>query len=451
MPQFLNGLAVEDTAAVFGYEDQMDMHCKIAVSTVPKVIALLHRPDYNGPMERRQAFQFELKPNGEQQRQMSRSAGCARYIYNKALALKKERYEKKEPLTRFQLDKMLVQWKQETPWLSEAPAHALQQAILDLDRAYTNFFKKRAKFPKFHKKGLRDAFRESDRQCIKLDQVNSRIQLPKIGWVRYRNSREVLGEIRNVTVSLSVGKWFVSISTRREVEPPWHPSTSSVGLDWGVARFYTLSDGEYQEQLQPLREFLPKLAKLQRRLARKKKLSRNWKKTKAKITKLHTKIANIRKDLVHKSSNNISKNHAVVFVEDLQVKNMCASAKGTKAKPGNKVGQKSRLNRSILDASPFELRRQLEYKTQWSGGLLVSVPPQNTSRKCPECRHTSAENRKTQTKFVCVECGFSADADWVGAVNIKEAGLASLACSQPSPDARASCQEPTEGIVCASV
>jgi putative transposase len=277
------------------------------------------------------------------------------------------------------------------------------------------------------------------------------MQLPKIGWVRYRNSREVLGKIRSVTVSLSVGKWFVSISTRREVEPPWHPSTSSVGLDWGVARFYTLSNGEYRDQLQPFKEFLQKLAKLQRRLARKKRFSSNWKKAKAKITKLHRKIARIRKDFVHKSSNNISKNHAVVFVEDLQVKNMSRSAKGGRAKPGKKVRQKSGLNRSILDASPFELRRQLEYKTQWNGGLLVPVSPQNTSRKCPACQHTSAENRKTQTKFVCVECGFSANADWVGAVNIKEAGLASLACSSSSHAANASCQEPTEGIVCASV
>ena len=451
MLQFPNSLAVEDTAAVFGHEDQMNMHRKHAVSTMPKVLAFVHRPDHNPSMERRQAFQFELLPNGQQQRQMSRSAGCARYVYNKALALKKERYEKKEKLTRFQLDKMLVQWKQETPWLSEAPGHALQQAILDLDRAYTNFFKKRAKFPKFHKKGIRDSFRESDAKCIKLDQVNSRMQLPKIGWVRYRNSREVLGEIRSVTVSSSVGKWFVSISTRREVEQPLHPSRSSVGLDWGVARFYTLSDGEYQDQLQPLKKFLPKLAKLQRRLARKEKYSSNWKKAKAKITKLHTKIANIRKDFVHKSSNDISKNHAVVFVEDLQVKNMSASAKGRKANPGKKVRQKSGLNRSILDASPFELRRQLEYKTQWNGGLLVPVWPQNTSRKCPECQHTSAENRKRQTKFVCIECGFSAHADWVGAINIKEAGLASLACSSSSHAVSASCQEPTEGIVYASV
>jgi putative transposase len=117
----------------------------------------------------------------------------------------------------------------------------------------------------------------------------------------------------------------------------------------------------------------------------------------------------------------------VVFVEDLQVKNMSASSKGTKAKPGKRVAQKSGLNRAILDASPFELRRQLEYKTQWRGGLLVAVPPQNTSRKCPECQHTAAENRKRQAKFVCVECGFRAPADYVGAVNIKEAGFALFA------------------------
>jgi putative transposase len=422
----------------------MDMHGKSAVSTVSKLLVFVHGPDHNATMERRQAFRFELMPNSGQRRQMSRFAGCARYVYNKALALKIELYEKGEKASRFQLDKMLVSWKQQAPWLSEAPAHALQQALLDLDRAYQNFFKKRAAFPKFHKKGLRDSFRESDPKCIKLDQANSRIQLPKTGWVRYRNSREVLGAVRSVTVRQSAGKWFVSIATLREVERPQHRATSTVGLDWGVASFVTMSNGEVIEQLQPLKKFLPRLARLQRRMALKKKFSRNWKKAKQRVTQLHSKIANIRKHFLHKSSNDISKNHAVVFVEDLQVKNMSASSKGTKAKPGKRVAQKSGLNRSILDASPFELRRQLEYKTQWRGGLLVLVPPQNTSRKCPECQHTSAENRKTQAKFVCVECGFSAHADLVGAMNIKEAGLALLACSQPSPDGRASCQEPTE-------
>jgi putative transposase len=164
-------------------------------------------------------------------------------------------------------------------------------------------------------------------------------------------------------------------------------------------------------------------------LAKKKKFSKRWRKAKAGITKLHTKVANVRKDFVHRASHDISKNHVVVVIEDLQVKNMSKSA--TK-----KVAQKSGLNRSILDASPFELRRQLEYKTQWRGGLLVAVAPQNTSRKCPDCGHISAENRKSQAKFVCVECGFSAPADLVGAINIREAGLALLACSSSSGDVK---------------
>jgi putative transposase len=170
---------------------------------------------------------------------------------------------------------------------------------------------------------------------------------------------------------------------------------------------------------------------------RKEKFSKNWRKAQGKIAKLHSKIANIRKDFVRKVSNDISKNHVVVCIEDLQVKNMSKSA--TK-----KVAQKSGLNRCILDASPFELRRQLEYKAHWQGGLLVPVPPQNTSRKCPECGQVGAENRKSQAKFAYVECGFSANADFVAAVNIREAGLASLACSQPSGDVSPSCQEPTE-------
>ena len=325
----------------------------------------------------------------------------------------------------------------EHQFLSKVPAQALQQSLKNLERAYTNFFQKRADFPKFKKKGQRESFRIP--QAFEIDNQNGRIKLAKLAWMRYRKSQDILGEASNVTVSESCGKWYVSVQTEREVETPQHPSTSAVGMDWGVVNFVTLSDGEVVDHCQPLKKFLPKLAKLQRRMARKKKFSKNWRKAKARISKLHTKVANIRKDFVHKVSNDISKNHVVVVIEDLLVKNMSKSA-------AKKVAQKSGLNRSILDASPFELHRQLEYKTQWQGGLLVPVPPQNTSRKCPECGQVSAENRKSQAKFVCVECQFSANADFVAAVNIREAGLASLACSQPSSAVRASCQEPTEGI-----
>ena len=432
MSQLLDSLAVKDATAIFCHEDQMDVHCENAVSTVPKVLAFIHRPEYTSQMEQRQAYKFELRPNGEQARMMRRFAGSARYVYNRALALQQEMYViSGKSHTRFQLDKLLTTWKKETPWLADAPAHSLQQAVADLDRAYQNFFKKRAKFPTFHKKGQRGAFRESDPKCIALDQGNSRIRLPKIGWVRYRNSREVLGAVRNVTVSIVAGKYFVSINTLREVEQPIHASDSAVGVDFGIVRFASMSDGTHSAlpdtaSLDARKKFL------QRQLRHKKKFSGNWKKLQTKIAKVVRRITNIRMNHRHQFTNTLTKNHGVVFSGDLSVRNMSASAAGTIEKPGKNVKQKAGLNRAILAQGWGEVNRQLCYKMQWRGGLHVLVPERNTSRTCLCCGHVSAENRKTQAEFVCVECGFMANADFVGALNIREAGYALLACPQPS-------------------
>jgi putative transposase len=377
-------------------------------------------------------------PNGEQMRWMREFVGSCRFVYNKALALNKQRYDNKEKRLGYAgVCALLPNWKMEHEWLSDTPSQALQQSLKDLERAYTNFFQKRAKLPDFHKKGRKDSFRIP--QGFEVDNENGRIKLPKVGWIRYRKSRNIAGEAKNVTVSLVAGKAYVSIQTEREVERLMHPSSTAVGIDWGVVHFITMSDSEHKDRLAPLARNAKKLAKLQRRLARKKKFSNNWKKAKAKVTKLYQRIANIRKDFLHQTSDSIRKNHAVVVVEDLQVRNMTQSA-------SKNVRAKSGLNRSILDASPFELRRQLEYKTQWRGGLLVAVPPQNTSRTCPECGHASKDNRKTQAKFKCVECGFAAHADFVAACNIREAGLRLLSLSQSSGEVSPSCEEPTEGI-----
>ena len=129
--------------------------------------------------------------------------------------------------------KHLIAWKQEFPWLKESPSQALQQSLKDLDKAWQNFFAKRADFPRFKKKGSGDSFRYPDPKQIKLDQDNNRILLPKLGWIRYRNSRDVLGEVRNVTVSQSGGKWFASIQTQHEVEQPLPTATSAIGIDVG--------------------------------------------------------------------------------------------------------------------------------------------------------------------------------------------------------------------------
>ena len=222
-------------------------------------------------MKRQQAYKFELQPNGQQQRAMRRFAGSSRFVFNKALALQKERYEQGEKKLGYAgLCKRLTRWRNgtDTAWLADAPVHPLQQTLKDLERAYANFFAKRADFPRFKKKGQGDRFRYSDPKQIKLDQLNSRVFLPKLGWLRYRNSRGVLGTVKNITVSQANGKWFVSIQTEREVENPI-PQGDAIGIDLGIVRFATLSDGTYYAPLDSFKRHEAALRKAQRAMSRK--------------------------------------------------------------------------------------------------------------------------------------------------------------------------------------
>ncbi len=378
----------------------------------------------------KQAYKYELQPNGEQQRQMRRFAGSCRFVFNKALALQKERHERGEKKLGYAgLCKLLTEWRNspDTAWLADSPVHPLQQVLKDLERAYINFFAQRTDFPRFKKKGQSDRFRYPDPKQIKLDQGNSRIFLPKLGWLRYRNSRDALGTVKNVTVSQFCGKWYASIQTEREVEPST-PHGGAVGIDMGIVRFATLSDGTFYAPLNSFKRHETALRKAQQALSRKVKFSSHWKKARATVQRIHSHIGNARRDYLHKTSTAISKNHALVCIEDLQVRNMSQSAAGSAEKPGRNVRAKSGLNKSILDQGWFEFRRQLNYKLVWNGGYLIAVPPQNTSRTCPACGHVSAENRKTQARFECVDCGFEENADVVGAINVLRAGHARFAC-----------------------
>jgi len=270
------------------------------------------------------------------------------------------------------------------------------------------------------------------------------VKLPKLGWLRYRNSREVEGTAKNVTVSQYGGHWYVSIQVEQTVPDPVHESATSIGIDRGITALAAFSDGSLIQPLNAFARAKRKLARLQRQLSRKVKFSENWKKQKQRITRLHTRIANMRKDYLHKLTTEISKNHAVVVIEDLQVKNMSASAKGSIEAPGRNVKQKAGLNRSILDQGWFELGRQLEYKLNWLGGTLIKVPPQHTSQACNECGHVSKENRKG-TKFLCLACGHEAHADVNAAKNILAAGLAVIACGEHLDVTGSMKQEPTGG------
>ena len=378
---------------------------------------------------------------------MRRFAGACRFVFNRALARQNENHEAGNKYIPYgKMASWLVEWKNatETQWLKDSHSQPLQQSLKDLERAYKNFFQNRAAFPRFKKRGQNDAFRYP--QGVKLDQENSRIFLPKLGWMRYRNSRQVTGVVKNVTVSQSCGKWYISIQTESEVSTPVHPSASMVGLDAGVAKLATLSDGTVFEPVNSLQKNQKKLARLQRQLSRKVKFSNNWQKQKRKIQRLHSRIANIRRDYLHKVTTTVSKNHAMIVIEDLKVSNMSKSAAGTVSQPGRNVRAKSGLNRSILDQGWYEIRRQLAYKQLWRGGQVLAVPPAYTSQRCACCGHTAKENRLSQSKFRCQVCGYTANADVNGARNILAAGHAVLACGEMVQSGRSLKQEPTEMI-----
>ncbi len=199
---------------------------------------------------------------------MRRFAGSCRFVFNKVLALQKERYEQGEKKLGYAgLCKLLTWWRNstETAWLSDAPVHPLQQKLKHLERAYSNFFAKRTDFPRFKKKGHSDSLRYPDPKQIELEQPNNRLFLPKLGWLRYRNSRDVLGAVKNITLSQSCGKW-ASIQTEREVAQPI-PNGGAVGIDMGVARFATLSDVTFYAPLNSFKRHQDRLRKAQQAMS----------------------------------------------------------------------------------------------------------------------------------------------------------------------------------------
>lgn len=342
------------------------------------------------------------------------------------LAEQKKRIDSKESFeTFFTLCRRITVLKKEYEWLGETPIGPLRTTAKSLTNSLKEWRAKKLRgMPRFKKKG-RCPISLGFPAPFKIE--GDRAKLPRIGWVRFRKSREIIGKVRTGTVTRKGKHWFISIQTEQDVKDPIHPSTSAIGIDLGIAKFATLSTGEAFESLNSFRTLELKLARLQKNLSRKKKLSSNWKKQKEKISKLHIRIANARQDYLHKISEGLSKEHSLIAIEDLKVKNMSKSAKGTSEDPGKNVKAKSGLNKSILDQGWFDFRRQLEYKSEWFGGEVVAINPKNTSRRCNHCGYTAKENRRTQAGFVCLSCGEEANADENAAKNILELAMESVA------------------------
>ncbi len=394
------------------------------------------------------AYKFRLEPTPEQSQRLRQLCGCARFVWNLGLAETKRILDSGEKLpSAFELNRMITVWKKmpEYIFLQDAYTDNLQQKLKDLHTAWKRCFDKKlaAKAPVWKRKNEgRDSIRfvNFEKYCCL---ENRRVKLPSgLGWVKFRQSQRVNGKIKNATISQLAGQWYISFQVEIETAEPNHTSTTIVGLDAGVAKLATLSDGTVFEPVNSFQKNQKKLARLQRQLSRRVKFSNNWQKQKRKIQCLHSRIANIRRDYLHKVTTIISKNHAMIVIEDLKVSNMSKSAAGTVSQPGRNVRAKSGLNRSILDQGWYEMRRQLEYKQLWRGGQVLAVPPAYTSQRCACCGHTAKENRLTQSKFVCRACGYTANADVNGARNILAAGHAVLACGGTVQSDRPLKQEP---------
>lgn len=376
------------------------------------------------------AYKYKLKTNFNIENQFCQIAGCCRFVYNFFLDQRIQEYTADFVMPNYYDQAVqLPAFKEEYPFLKDVPSQTLQQALKDLEQAYKNFFR-RVKtggvpgFPKFKKKGVHDSFRYP--QGVKVS--GRQIFLPKVGWVPFRKSRDIQGKIKNVIVSRSASGWYVSIQTEEDVPDIVHSSNSEVGVDVGVKIFAALSDGTTYRPVNSLKKLENKLSKAQRDLSRKKKGSNNGKKQIKKVALLHEKVANARMDYLHKKSTEISKNHAVVVLEDLKVSNMSRSAKGNVDNPGKNVRAKAGLNKSILDQGWGMFRNMLEYKLKYSGGNLILVDPKYTSQTCSNCGHVSKDNRKTQSNFQCTVCGHELNADINAAKNILAVGLTASAC-----------------------
>lgn len=393
----------------------------------------------------RLSFRAEVQLTPKQRQAFLQHAGNARWAYNWGLSKHQTAYNQwvaegkpkrwgKWP-TAISLHKELNVLKKTAPevggvpWMYEASKCAPQEALRNLDRAFKNFFKGLGRYPKRKQRsrGI-GGFRLGG--VIKVNR--SGITLPRIGRVRFQpGERDYLphGPYSQVTVTEHAGRWFVSV-VGPEVEAAEPNGKPEVGVDLGVARLATLSDGTVYENPRAWAQSQKKLKRLQKALARKKKGSSNRVKARARLARAYLRVTNVRRDALHKVTTALAKSHGVVCIEDLQVQNMTRGTKGRgrKAKAG--------LNRSILDVGFGEFRRLLEYKGYLYGCEVLAVPPAYTSQRCAECGHTEAGNRQTQSAFKCLACEHQTHADLNAAINILAAGSCPEALNACGEDVR---------------
>ena len=364
-------------------------------------------------MER--AYEIRIYPNAAQRELIERTFGCARWVYNRCLETRKAEYERtgRSPSV-YQLQKLVTVWKRtDAPWLAEVDSHALQQAAVNLGRAFDGFFRRcraggKPGYPRF--KSKRDT-RQSYRTNWGISVPDARhIKLPKLGLVKARISRPVKGRIVSATIKrVPSGKYFCVLGVEDAPVEEWPEARTPVmGVDAGVKDLATRSDGIRIANPKALARGERKLAREQRRLSRRQKGSKRREKQKRKVALVHERIASQRKDAIHKATTSIVRESQAVAVEDLDVRGM----------------EKNRhLAKSVSDASLSEMARQLEYKCAWHGRGFVKVGRfYPSSKTCSTCGHVLDELPLSVRAWTCPVCGCRHDRDLNAAVNIAREG-----------------------------
>jgi putative transposase len=380
---------------------------------------------------------YRLAPSDEQTEILTEWCHTARAIYNLALAQRQLVWDgRRVGLSTSAQCRTLAQAREEIDWIASLPSAAGQDVLRNLNQAYLNWWNPEhpAGPPTFKKRTGAISFSlPHDATDVRhVSRKWSEVWIPKMGWVRFRRHRPLNGDVRGVTVSHSSGRgWMVSfgVAAKPILAPP--STKGAVGVDFGVGCWADLSSEDAPRLMAPtLTEGeRQRLVGLERRKARQVTFakrhndgthSNRLKKTNQEIARLRARQARRRNDFTHKLTCDLAKNHGVVGIEDLSVKNMTASGKGTVEEPGTNVRAKAGLNREILNNAPFERSRQLTYKVLRHGAVLVKVPPRNTSRRCSDCGIIDAENRPGCGRtFACVACGHQDHADHNAARNIE--------------------------------
>ena len=364
------------------------------------------------------AYKYRIYPNNEQKMQIAKTFGCCRFVYNQTLAYRKESYEKeRKSLSKIDcLNYCVRQLKKEHEWLRGVDKFALTNAVRNMDAAYQKFFKEHAGYPKFKSKhdshkSYKTNFTNDN---IAVDFESNRVKLPKLKGVKAKLHRNFSGQIKSATVSqVPSGKYFVSILVETEHgELPY--TNRNIGIDLGIKELCITSDGKKYENPKTVKKYENKLAKLQRRLAHKKKGSQNYRKAKKKIALCYEKMTNARQDYLHKISHEIVSENQVIVSENLQVKDMAKN---------------HRLAKFIGDASWYELTRQLEYKAKWNGRKYIKIDTfYSSSQLCSVCGYQNPETKDLSVReWTCPVCGTKHDRDVNAAKNVLKEGLKQMA------------------------